>query len=199
MTLAVCNALLDTAVSERTRLAAIEAARPDTLRGHPALMMLLQEAAEEFRVPVAGVTLVGAERQIALASCGAPAEELETERAHSFCDHAIRTPDTLIVNDATADPRFAANPFVTGGPQVRFYAGAPLWIGDAQAFGALCVIGFEPRMLSLVERLRLRIYATAAQEIVAQHALTRDLLGMVSDTLQARFDAGSGAAAFGRG
>lgn len=195
MTLAVCNDLLDTAISERTRLAAIEAARPDTLRGHPALMLLLQAAAEEFRVPVAGVTLVGAERQIALASCGAPAEELETERAHSFCNHAIRTPDTLIVHDATADPRFAANPFVTDGPKIRFYAGAPLWIGDAQAFGAFCVIGFEPRMLSLVERLRLRIYATAAQEIVAQHALTRELLGMVSDSLLVQFDVESAFAA----
>lgn len=180
--------LLDATVSERTRLAAIKAARPDALRDHPALMLLLEAAAEEFGVPIVAVTLVGALRQTAIAVHGAAAEDMETDRVHSFCDHAIRTPDTLIVPDAAADPRFCANPFVVDGPKLRFYAGAPLWIGEAQAFGAMCLVGFEARRLSVVERLRLRIYASAAQEVVAQHALTRDLFGMVSESLVARFD-----------
>lgn len=179
--------LQDAERAERAWLAAIAAARPECLRGDPALGLLLAAAADEFHVKVAAVTLVGAHRQTALAVHGADPEALDADRADSFCDHAIRTPDTLLVPDAAWDPRFAANRFVTGGFGLRFYAGAPLWIGDGQAFGAFCLLDSAPRLLGEVDRLRL--HATAAQEIVGQHGLTRALFGMVSDALLAEFDA----------
>ena len=41
--------------------------------------------------------------------------------------------------------RFAGNPYVTGPPYLRFYAGAPLIDSNGYRIGALCVWDMEPR------------------------------------------------------
>jgi two-component system sensor histidine kinase/response regulator len=72
----------------------------------------------------------------------------ETGRDISFCSHGILRPEVFVVEDARADNRFAANPLVTGKPQIRFYAGAPLRTSDGHAIGMLCVHGPVARALS---------------------------------------------------
>ncbi len=70
----------------------------------------------------------------------------QTARDIAFCDHAIRTPDTLmIVADAREDARFADNPLVTGEMGVRFYAGQPLVTKSGYAIGSICVLDDKPR------------------------------------------------------
>lgn len=107
-------------------------------------------AAALFDVPVALVTLVDEDRQWFKSCVGT--QECETSREVSFCAHALRCHDVMVVPDALADPRFADNPIVVGGPRIRFYAGAPLHIPGGHCIGTLCIIDHRPRQLTDHER-----------------------------------------------
>ena len=106
-------------------------------------------AAGEFDVPIALISLVDSDRlwlkaRIGLDVCEAP-------RSTSFCAHAIRSHETMIVPDATLDPRFRDNPLVTGEPGIRFYAGAPLALEDGPRLGTLCLLDIRPRTLDALD------------------------------------------------
>jgi len=88
-----------------------------------------------------------------------PPHEAERLEALSFCAHAIVAADgvELVIPDATQDPRFTDNPYVTADPpHVRFYAGVPLVSPEGHAVGTLCVIDRKPRVLSAVQMSALR-------------------------------------------
>merc|ERR1711998_273904 len=48
-------------------------------------------------------------------------EVRETPRSQAFCSHVAANNETLVVLDATLDPRFKDNGLVTGEPYLRFY------------------------------------------------------------------------------
>jgi GAF domain-containing protein len=104
---------------------------------------LVQLAAHLFGAPMAFVSLIDVERQWFKAKVGI--EACETSRDVAFCAHAIVERQPLVVPDARLDPRFAANELVTGAPHIRFYAGAPLIVGNGSALGTLCVVDTVPR------------------------------------------------------
>ncbi|MET1073666.1 MAG: GAF domain-containing sensor histidine kinase [Umezawaea sp.] len=110
-------------------------------------------AADLFDVPVALVSLVDADRQWTKSKAG-PAL-CETPRALSFCTHVVASGALLEVPDASADPRFADNPAVVGGPHLRFYAGAPVTAPSGHVVGTLCVLDRVPRRLTGRQRAEL--------------------------------------------
>jgi GAF domain-containing protein len=106
-------------------------------------------AAAFFRVKIAVVSLLDSHRQWFKSSCGLNAKE--THRDISFCGHAILHNEVFVIEDALQDVRFFDNPLVTGEPQIRFYAGAPLIASNGVKLGTFCLIDRVPRQLNAFE------------------------------------------------
>lgn len=126
---------------------------------------LVRFAAEQLNVPIALLTLVDDQRQWFKSRVGL--EVAETARDISFCGHAIMNSELFVIEDASVDPRFFDNPLVTGEPNIRFYAGAPLQDIRGHNIGTLCVIDTKPRKLDQVERAILDALRNLANETLA--------------------------------
>lgn len=167
----------DTArTDEARRLAALRAL--DVLDTEPEAIFdnLTALAAQTFRTPVALVSLIDAERQWFKSCVGMDAGE--TARDVAFCDHTIRQARTMLIPDATADPRFRDNPFVTGEPFIRFYAGAPLTSPDGYRLGSFCVVDYVARHdFGAAECAQLEAMAAAVSSAMT---LRRDLKAYVA-------------------
>jgi PAS domain S-box-containing protein len=129
-------------------------------------------AARICDAPTALISLVDSDVQWFKARVGL--EVCETARDVSFCDHAMREHDVMVVADATLDPRFAENALVTGDPGIRFYAGAALVTSEGFPFGSLCVIDYRPRPDGLTD-LQTQTLTVLARQVVTQLELRRAL------------------------
>ncbi len=155
---------------EKTRLEALHAL--DILDTEPesAFDRLTEFAAELFDTPIALVSLVDADRQWFKSVVGL--EVRQTPRAVAFCAHAIVADDVFVVEDASSDPRFCRNPLVTGAPEIRFYAGAPIRTETGERLGTVCVIDRKPRQFSARDASRLeKLAACAMSEMALRKAL----------------------------
>ncbi len=129
--------------SEDERLDVIASFGLDALDGDGELDHDANFAARLCDTPIAFVSIVEADRQRFLAAFGSDLSE--TPRSVSFCAHAMLENELMVVPDATEDARFADNPLVTGGPGIRFYAGAALKTEEGTPIGSLCVMDTAPR------------------------------------------------------
>jgi diguanylate cyclase (GGDEF)-like protein len=177
---------------ESHRLAALRAL--DVLDSAPEAQFdaLVRAASLVAGTPISLISLIDTSRQWFKANIGMT-DVTETPRNMAFCAHAILQDDVFEVQDATIDPRFAANPMVTGSPGIRFYAGAPVTLQDGSKVGALCVIDRVPRRLTAEQTEILRALAQAvASALEGRRAaeLLRDASGEMQ--YQATHDALTG-------
>lgn len=118
--------------------------------------------------PIALISLIDPDRQWFKSRVGLDAEE--TSREVAFCSHAILQDDVFEIPNASLDPRFHDNPLVTGAPDIRFYAGAPLVSPSGHAIGTLCTIDRKPRKLTESQKTSLQ---TLSKSVVAHLELKR--------------------------
>jgi diguanylate cyclase (GGDEF)-like protein len=157
----------DEAQREATRLAALD--RYDILDtpAEEAFDRITRIARSVFGTPISTVTFVDGHRQWFKSRQGVV--EHETRKPDSFCNIALRQDGVLVVPDALNDPRFAETGLVTGPPNIRFYAGAPLRSAEGHGLGALCVVDTKPREFT-----------------TEQAAILRDLAGVVMREMEAQ-------------
>ena len=139
-------------------LPAQESERLEKLRSYEILDSLPEEAhvritrlaAKTFNVPIAAISLIEGDRLWFKAHIGNAYNEIS--RKLTFCAHAICQDEVFVVEDATKDPRFSNNPYVTGAPHLRFYAGAPLRASGGLNLGTVNILDTKPRTITEDER-----------------------------------------------
>lgn len=165
--------------NESRRMIALRQCRTHNTLPAEAYDDIVRLTAHVCRTPIAAVSLLNDGHSWFQAVFGLDIRE--TTRDTAFCAHTILHSDLLVVRDLQRDARFAGNPLVTGGPNVRFYAGAPLVTSDGHALGALCVMDTAPRRLTVKQAQSLRLLA---RQVTSQLELAGHL------TLQERLHAG---------
>lgn len=151
-------------------LPANEAERLAALNRYEILDSISEQAYDDLLAIAAGicgtsmgaVSLIDSQRQWFKAQKGLSMQE--TSRDVAFCAHAILGNDVFVVPDALADIRFHDNPLVTGNPNIRFYAGAPLVSSSGDAVGTLCVFDDRPRQLNEFQQ---RALSALSRQVVA--------------------------------
>ena len=157
---------------EATRLSALRALLVLDTDPEPVFDSIARMAAEICGTPIALMSLVDDQRQWFKANVGLHGVT-QTPREMAFCAHAIARDSIFEVPDATQDARFVDNPLVTAGPEIRFYAGAPLVLSCGERVGTLCVIDQQARALNDTQ---LRLLGSLAKVASDALAMRRDLI-----------------------
>lgn len=125
------------------------------------IQVAVDRAADIFGTRYAAMTILDQDRQWIAVSKGLKVSVMS--RAAAFCGHTILSTDPLVVQDTTADERFAGNPLVLGPTNIQFYAGVPLVIQGA-AVGALCVL--HDNAIDNVRTSQIDVLKTLAGDLV---------------------------------
>ncbi len=126
------------------------------------VLAIAELAAQITGMPMAAVNIMTADQQHTIATVGFDSDVCR--RDDSMCAAVLSEKSPVVVPDASLDPRFRDNPFVTGQlGTVRFYASHRLVDRDGVVIGTLCVFDDEPRML---EEREARALGVLAERIV---------------------------------
>ncbi|MGI4830906.1 MAG: PAS domain-containing protein [Janthinobacterium lividum] len=162
-----------TLIEEAARLAVLDELEVLDTSPERAYDDLTALAAFVCGTPMSLFTLVGEDRQLFKSAHNFPISE--TSRDQGFCAHILGAGETLVVEDASQDVRFAQNPLVVKDPSIRFYAGAPVLGEGGDVLGTLCVMDQKPRTLAPEQKQALETLARQASEILHQRFLVRQL------------------------
>lgn len=135
-----------------------------------ALEEIVAVAARLCRKPMAFVSLIEDERQLFIARHGIQLKE--TPISQSICAIIVDAPGVTVIDDTRSDPRTASNPLCAGGPNIGFYAAAPLKTKNGRNIGTLAVLDHEPGQMAELER---DILAVLSRQVMAQLDLRRAL------------------------
>ena len=131
---------------------------------------IVQLAAAICGTSISVINFIDAERQWFKAETGLGVRE--TPLATSLCSHVILEDEFVEIHDTLLDLRMSDNPLCCGDPGLRFYAGALLKTADGLPLGTLCVLDYEPKELTPLQRDAIRVLAS---QVMAQLDLRKTL------------------------
>lgn len=131
------------AYNERKRLSSVE--KFADLK-HWEDRQIFSNASRQIRKTVGnfGVTISLVTKNLVLVKFGTRFGFKEVPRPVLFDSHTILSKNPIIISDTSQDWRTAANPLVTGTPNIRFYCGIPMITKGGQAIGAFSIFDDEP-------------------------------------------------------
>lgn len=148
---------------------------------------LTRLASNVLGAPIAAMTLLDATRQFIKSSVGVAESDRIAPVEHSFCQHAVRSREPLIIEDARVHPLVKSSPFVAGG--FLSYAGVPITVDGGEALGAFCIADHKPRQWTDRELMILKDLSAAVESQIAAHTAALEaerrkaLLETVVDTM----------------
>ncbi|MXV17362.1 GAF domain-containing protein [Hufsiella ginkgonis] len=178
----------DNYVNEEGRQLAAERYRHFHDGRHADLKDIVMLASQICETPIALITLVGKDVQWIRTQQGIDETITQIPRELSFCTHTIQEDDILEVHDAQLDSRFAALPFVTGDPYIRFYAGSNLQSYDGYNVGTLCVIDTAPKSLSNAQKEALAALGRQVSNLMELDRSLKSLQNNVDQVQMQKFD-----------
>lgn len=131
---------------EQERIKAVQRYLDFNLHRQKDLQEIVMLASVICNSSIALITLMDSDLQLIKAKVGIDVKEMP--RSTSFCTHAIKIDEIMVVNDASKDERFLNAPVVANDPHIRFYASANLKSYDGFKVGTLCVYDTKPKNLS---------------------------------------------------
>ncbi|MGN6326557.1 sensor histidine kinase [Pseudolysinimonas sp.] len=135
---------------------------------------LVELAAGTCGVSKAVINIIDERAQHQVAALGFDAAVCARE--DSMCAVVMQGGRSVVVADARADPRFAANPFVTGViGDVRFYASSPLVTPDGITIGTLCVFDENVLELTPAQARALDLLARQVVDVLELRRISREL------------------------
>lgn len=123
--------------------------------------------------PVSLISFIDENRQWFKSKIGL--ETSEAPREITFCQHTIMSDKLLEVEDTLLDERFKDHPMVTGGANIRFYAGYPLTDPNGYNLGTLCVIDHEPKSLTNRQKEALELLSEEVISLVKERQQKEEL------------------------
>lgn len=144
----------------------------------PAFDRVVEISAALMRAPFASFSVITDREYISKAVRGM--DHCRVPRETTLCHHTLQQADHLVVPDTLKDPRLADNPFVIGGPKIRFYAGFKVLAPNGLPVGTVCVMDQKPRIITPDEISALQRLRDLLQEnlLLRARAITDPLTGV---------------------
>ena len=122
-------------------------------------------------VNIAMINILDGKNQFTIGGSGIQIDPLMAmPQKMSVCQHALLSPEPLIISDLSKDDRFAGSHLTKPPTSARFYAGFPLNTPEGLVLGTLCAVHQEPLNLDHEQQRLMKQLAKA----VTDHILMRN-------------------------
>ncbi|WP_078518011.1 sensor domain-containing diguanylate cyclase [Xanthomonas axonopodis] len=152
--------------AELRRLDKVRRLAFDKIAKSSELECIIELAASTLRAPMAFISILDSGQAFNVIRFNFPIEQVE--RAASICNLTISERAIICVPDISSDPRFNDSPLLSLESPAFAYLGAPLFDGEGNALGTVCVLDNRVRDFTIQERQQLEAYASL---IVSQFEL----------------------------